>query len=66
MLRLWSSLPVRILPPLRRTRIGMLPDTSAPSLRIEEDNEISSSLVAVTDATAVAEILVSQAKMNKV
>jgi hypothetical protein len=33
---------------------------------MEEDNEISSSLVAVTDATAVAEILVSQAKMNKV
>jgi hypothetical protein len=66
MLRLWSSLPVRILPPLLRNRIGMLPDTSAPSLRMEEDNEISSSLVAVTDATAVAEILVSQAKMNKV
>ena len=66
MLRLWSSLPVRILPPLLRTSIGILPDTSAPSLRIEEDNEMSSSLVAVADATAVAEKLVLQAKMNKV
>ena len=62
----WSSLPVRILPPLIRTRIGILPDTYAPSLRIEEDNEMSSSSVAVADAPAVAEMLVSQAGVNKV